>query len=29
MVDALDRLSKGAEMMAHSLVLMRNQFAKL
>jgi hypothetical protein len=29
MVDALDQLTKGAEMMAHSLVLMRNQVAKL
>jgi hypothetical protein len=29
MVDALDRLTKGAEMMAHSLVLMRNQVAEL
>ena len=29
MVDALDRLTKGAEMMAHSLVLVRNQVAKL
>ena len=28
-VDALDRLTKGAEMMAHSLVLMRNQVAEL
>ena len=29
MVDALDWLTKGAEMMAHSLVLVRNQVAKL
>jgi hypothetical protein len=29
MVDALDRLTKGAEIMAHSLVLMRNQVAEL
>jgi hypothetical protein len=29
MVDALNRLTKGAEMMAHSLVLVRNQVAKL
>ena len=29
MVDALNQLTKGAEMMAHSLVLMRNQVAKL
>jgi ribosomal protein L32 len=29
MVDALDRLTKGAEMMAHSLVLVRNQVAEL
>jgi hypothetical protein len=29
MVDALDRLTKGADMMAHSLVLMRNQVAEL
>ena len=29
MVDALDRLTKGAEMMAHSLVLVRNQVADL
>lgn len=29
MVDALEKLSKGAEMMAHSLVLMRNQVAEL
>jgi hypothetical protein len=28
-VDALDRLIKGAEMMAHSLVLVRNQVAEL
>jgi len=29
MVDALNRLTKGAEMMAHSLVLVRNQVAEL
>ena len=29
MVDALNQLTKGAEMMAHSLVLMRNQVAEL
>jgi hypothetical protein len=29
MVDALEKLSKGAEQMAHSLVLMRNQVAEL
>ena len=29
MVNALDRLTKGAEMMAHSLVLVRNQVAEL
>jgi hypothetical protein len=29
MVDALEKLSKGAERMAHSLVLMRDQVAKL
>jgi hypothetical protein len=29
MVDALDRLTKGAEMMAHSLVLVRKQVAEL
>jgi hypothetical protein len=29
MVDALNRFTKGVEMMAHSLVMMRNQFAKL
>ena len=28
-VDALDQLTKGAEMMAHSLVLVRNQVAEL
>jgi hypothetical protein len=29
MVDALNQLTKGAEMMAHSLVLVRNQVADL
>jgi hypothetical protein len=29
MVDALEKLSKGAERMAHSLVLMRSQVAEL
>ena len=29
MVNALEKLSKGAERMAHSLVLMRNQVAEL
>jgi hypothetical protein len=29
MADALEKLSKGAEQMAHSLVLMHNQVAEL
>lgn len=29
MVDAIDRLTKGAEMMAHSLVVVRNQVDKV